>query len=52
MHVNTLRGLLYEFGIVLPEGHGVMLKRVQDDLPIAGEQARLLEEVVASVSRP
>lgn len=49
MQTNALRGLLYEFGIVLPEGHSVLLKRVQDELAKAQEQARLPEVVVASV---
>ena len=49
MQTNALRGLLYEFGIVLPEGHRVLLKRVQDELAKAQEQARLPEVVVASV---
>lgn len=48
MQTNALRGLLYEFGIVLPEGHRVLLKRVQDELAKAQEQARL-PVVVASV---
>jgi transposase len=49
MQTNALRGLLYEFGIVLPEGHRLLLKRVQDELAKAQEQARLPEVVVASV---
>ncbi len=49
MQTNALRGLLYEFGIVLPEGHRVLLKRVQDELAKAQEQARLPDVVVASV---
>jgi len=35
MQTNELRGLLYEFGIVLPEGHRALLK----DLPAAFVQA-------------
>lgn len=35
--------------IVLPEGHRVLLKRVQDELAKAHEQARLPEVVFASV---
>ena len=49
MQTNVLRGLLYEFGIVLPEGHCVLLKRVQYALAKAQEQARLPKVVVASV---
>ena len=49
MQTNALRGLLYEFGIVLPEGHRALLKLVQDALAKAQEQARLPEVVVASV---
>jgi transposase len=30
MQTNELRGLLYEFGIVLPEGHAVLLKALPD----------------------
>jgi len=44
MQTNALRGLLYEFGIVLPEGH-----RVQDELAKAQDQARLPAVVVVSV---
>lgn len=29
MQTNALRGLLYEFGIVLPEGHRILLNRIQ-----------------------
>jgi transposase len=36
MQTNALRGLLYEFGIVLPQGHCALLKRVQDELAPAG----------------
>jgi transposase len=36
MQTNELRGLLYEFGIVLPEGHVALLK----ELPDAFEQAQ------------
>ncbi|WP_409054449.1 IS110 family transposase, partial [Variovorax sp. GrIS 2.14] len=30
MQTNELRGLLYEFGIVLPEGHAALLKALPD----------------------
>lgn len=49
MQTNALRGLLYEFGIVLPEGHRVLLKHIHDELAKAQEQARLPEVVVVSV---
>lgn len=49
MQTNALRRLLYEFGVVLPEGYRVLLKRIQDELAKAQEQARLPEVVVASV---
>lgn len=32
MQTNAIRGLLYEFGIVLPEGHRVLLERVKGEL--------------------
>lgn len=32
MQTNGLRGLLYEFGIVLPEGHRLLLQRIQGEL--------------------
>ena len=35
MQTNALRGLLYEFGIVLPEGHKVLLQRISTELAIA-----------------
>ena len=38
MQTNALRGLLYEFGIVLPEGHRVLLQRIQGELAAAQEQ--------------
>ena len=48
MQTNALRGLLYEFGIVLPEGHRALLKLVQDALAKAQEQ-QLPEVVVVSI---
>ena len=36
MQTNALRGLLYEFGIVLPEGHAALMK----ELPSAFQQAQ------------
>ena len=32
MQTNELRGLLYEFGVVLPEGHGALLQELPDAL--------------------
>lgn len=32
MQPNALRGLLYEFGIVLPEGLCILLQRIQGEL--------------------
>src|SRR5690606_41170151 len=46
---DLLRGLLYEFGIVLPEGHQALLKRIPDELAKAQENGRLSEIVVVSV---
>lgn len=46
----ALRGLRYEFGIVLPQGHRVLLKRVQEELAKAQEQARLPRVVQRSGS--
>lgn len=37
MQTNAIRGLLYEFGIVLPEGHRVLLERVKGELAHADE---------------
>ena len=47
MQTNALRGLLYEFGIVLPEGHRALLKLVQDAL--ANRPGRLPEVVSVSI---
>ena len=49
MQPNGLRGLLYEFGIVLPEGHHLLLQRIQGELATAQEQGRLLKLLVDSV---
>jgi len=49
MQTNALRGLLYEFGLVLPEGHQALLKCIQDELAKAQEQGRLSEIMVTSV---
>lgn len=37
MQTNALRGLLYEFGIVLPEGHQMLLKRISSELATASD---------------
>jgi transposase len=49
MQTNGLRGLLYEFGIVLPEGHRLLLQRIQGELAAAQEQGRLPKLLVESV---
>lgn len=49
MQTNGLRGLLYEFGLVLPEGHRLLLQRIQSELAKAQEQDRLPSVVVASI---
>ena len=49
MQTNALRGILYEFGIVLPEGHRILLQRIQDELSKAQERDRLPVVVVLSV---
>jgi transposase len=37
MQTNALRGLLYEFGIVLPEGHQALLQKIQPELAKAAD---------------
>src|SRR5207244_3290579 len=49
MQTNALRGLLYEFGIVLPEGHNKLLQSIQGDLDKAQQENRLCDVVVLSV---
>lgn len=49
MQTNGLRGLLYEFGIVLPAGHRLLLQRIQGELASAQEQGRLPKVLVQSV---
>jgi len=49
MQTNALRGLLYEFGIVLPEGHKKLLQSVQAELAKAQQDNRLPDMVVLSV---
>lgn len=47
MHTNGLRGLLYEFGIVLPEGHRALLKELPGTLKDA--QGRLPAMLIESL---
>jgi len=49
MQTNALRGLIYEFGIVLPAGHQKLLQSVQAALAKAQEDGRLPDVVVQSV---
>jgi transposase len=47
MQTNELRGVLYEFGIVLPEGHRALLKELPAELSAA--QARLPAMLIDSL---
>lgn len=38
MQTDALRGLLYEFGIVLPEGNKFLLQRLSTELAIAHDK--------------
>ncbi|MEO7128291.1 MAG: IS110 family transposase [Rhodoferax sp.] len=49
MQTNALRGLLYEFGIVLSEGHKKLLQSIQGELTQAQQANRLCDVVVLSV---
>src|SRR5438093_1271437 len=49
MQTNALRGLLYEFGIVLPEGHNKLLQSIQGVLAKAQQDNALPEVLVLSV---
>jgi transposase len=49
MQTNALRGLLYEFGIVLPVGHNKLLQSIQSELAKAQQENRLLGVLVISV---
>jgi transposase len=53
MQTNELRGLLYEFGIVLPEGHRALLKELPAALALASQQlpSMLVESLHEQVSR-
>lgn len=49
MQTNALRGLLHEFGIVLPVGHDKLLKSVQGELAKAQQENRLPDILVMSL---
>ena len=49
MQTNALRGLLYEFGIVLPVGHSKLLGSIQSEMTQAQLNNRLPDIVVLSV---
>lgn len=53
MQTNELRGILYEFGLVLPEGHRVLLKALPDTLADAAQRlpAMLMESLNEQVRR-
>ncbi|GAC1413540.1 MAG: hypothetical protein NVSMB6_15550 [Burkholderiaceae bacterium] len=38
MQTNGLRGILHEFGIVLPEGHGALVQRIDAELAAAEDR--------------
>jgi transposase len=49
MQTNALRGLLYEFGVALPEGHKRLLACVQAELARAQSELGLPDELVVSL---
>lgn len=49
MQTNALRGLLYEFGVVLPKGHRNLLTAVQGELASAEERGQVPEILVLSI---
>lgn len=49
MQTNCLRGLLYEFGLALPEGHKKLLNCVNDELASAQQAGQLDDVVVVSI---
>jgi len=49
MQTNALRGVLAEFGIVLPVGHHQLLKSVQGTLAKAQQEDRLAQDLVVSL---
>ena len=53
MQTNLLRGVLYEFGIVLPEGHRILLQRIDAELAQAGDRlpGAITESVLEQLTR-
>ena len=53
MQTNALRGMLYEFGIVLPEGHHALLQMIQPELAKAGDKLPgvITESVLEQLAR-
>lgn len=53
MQTNALRGLLYEFGVVLPEGHHALLQKIQPELAKAGDKLPgvITESVLEQLTR-
>lgn len=49
MQTSTLRGLLYEIGIVLPEGHRLLMQRIQSELARAQALGQLSAVLIESV---
>jgi transposase len=49
MQTNALRGLLCEFGVVLPKGHDKLLQTIQVELALAQQHNQLPDLVVISV---
>lgn len=53
MQTNALRGLLYEFGVVLPEGHHALLQKIHTELAKAGDRLPgvITESVLEQLTR-
>lgn len=53
MQTNALRGLLYEFGVVLPEGHHALLQKIQPELAKASDRLPgvITESVLEQLTR-
>jgi len=49
MQTNAVRGLLYEFGLVLPEGHKRLLSCIQSELARAQLELGIPDELVLSL---
>lgn len=49
MRTTALKGLLYEFGTSLPEGHRLLLQRVQAALPKAQKQSKMPDVLAVSL---